>query len=259
MFVSQQLCNEGSSEVYLPSWSGIGVISGDNKKKDSPNDGEFIEQQHVSKDDPTAVTGQSTNNESSRVNADPEDLTYSNIEGVHISMSTSTNGTDNESKLVNVNPEDLTYSNIENVQSAMNASTNAESQVLQMSPGRERAPECIYEIAPPPASPSKPCSPSKPKPYSVSKKEKSGRTRCVGAEKPEGTILKQVVSQIANFVYCTFMFAIQNYFTLFWPFNKIDHVKMLILLTWSNFTVFFLSVHNVQGYLLQFLFPSSYL
>ncbi|XP_068758351.1 uncharacterized protein [Montipora capricornis] len=193
----QQLCNEGSSEVYLPSWSGIDVISGDNKKKDSPNDGECIEQQHVSKDDPTAVTGQSTNNESSRVDANSEDLTYSNIEGVHISMSTSSNGTDSESKRVNVNPEDLTYSNIENVQSVMNASTNAESQVLQMSPGRERAPECIYEIAPPPASPSKPYSPSKPKPYSVSKKEKSGRTRCVGAEKPEGTILKQDCKTLA--------------------------------------------------------------
>lgn len=151
----QQLRCKGSTDAYLPPWSGIDVANDENK--DFQCQAEIIGQQGVGVKGQTTCAGQNTNNESTGVN---------------------------------VNPEDLTYSNVEDASTA----TNVKGEMQKTLPEHEPEPESIYEISPPPSSPSKSSSPFKPLPYSVSKKEKKGQANAAdGKEKSEGSNTKQVL------------------------------------------------------------------
>ena len=150
----QQLRCKGSTDAYLPPWSGIDVANDENKA--FQHQAEIIGQQGVGVNGQTLFAGQNTNNESTGVN---------------------------------VNPEDLTYSNVEDASTA----TNVKGQMQKTLPEQEPEPESIYEISPP-SSPSKSSSPFKPLPYSVSKKGKKRQANAGdGEEKPEGTNTKQVL------------------------------------------------------------------
>ena len=150
----QQLRCKGSTDAYLPPWSGIDVANDENKA--FQHQAEIIEQQGVGVNGQTTLAGQNTNNESTGVN---------------------------------VNPEDLTYSNVEDASTA----TNVKGQMQKTLPEQEPEPESIYEISPP-SSPSKSSSPFKPLPYSVSKKGKKRQANAGdGEEKSEGTNTKQVL------------------------------------------------------------------
>lgn len=150
----QQLRCKGSTDAYLPPWSGTDVANDENK--DFQHQAEIIGQQGVGVNGQTTFAGQNTNNESTGVN---------------------------------VNPEDLTYSNVEDASTA----TNVKGQMQKTLPEQEPEPESIYEISPP-SSPSKSSSPFKPLPYSVSKKGKKRQANAGdGEEKSEGTNTKQVL------------------------------------------------------------------
>lgn len=152
--IIQQLRCKGSTDAYLPPWSGIDVAN--NENEDFQHQAEIIGQQGVGVNGQTLFAGQNTNNESTGVN---------------------------------VNPEDLTYSNVEDASTA----TNVKGQMQKTLPEQEPEPESIYEISPP-SSPSKSSSPFKPLPYSVSKKGKKRQANAGdGEEKPEGTYTKQDV------------------------------------------------------------------
>lgn len=151
----QQLRCKGSTDAYLPPWSGIDVANDENK--DFQPQAEIIGQQGVGVNGQTTFAGQNTNNESTGVNVNPEDLTYSNVEGA-------------------------------------STATNVKGEMQKTLPEHEPEPESIYEISPPPSSPSKSSSPFKPLPYSVSKKEKKGQANAAdGKEKSEGSNTKQVL------------------------------------------------------------------
>ena len=74
----QQLRCKGSTDAYLPPWSGIDVANDENKDCQCQAE---IGQQGVEGDGQTAFAIQNPNDESRQVNVNPEDLTYSNVEG----------------------------------------------------------------------------------------------------------------------------------------------------------------------------------